>query len=283
MIISKKSQLGLMFDELHIQKIFYQLQIDRVKHLRDIVTEGERHDDGTVTLKVPEEDIEYFKDLPALSNQIELSARIKKFFTDAGVSDIGPEGTRWYLIRDSVEYCSKMVHLGDNFSTRAFRNVRQGKHTYLLGEHEMARFLCYKGYLQGFYFNTADKVVFDFGFDLANEGYFFDTRYSKYFNKIAKIITFVELGDVEVTILEQGKNNGKSKKDGKLTNQSDFKMYVVDTSWNKLIIRTEGFAVRGHFRLQACGEGFMDRKVIWINAFEKQGYVRQPKNIKLRE
>lgn len=272
-----------MFDDVAIQKLFYELQLERVIHLRKIVTEGERHEDGMVTISVPEEDIEYFRDLPQLSNQIELSARIKKFFSEAGVTDITTDNTRWYLIHNSVEYCSKMVHLGDNFSTRAFRNVRQGKHTYLLGQHEMARFLCYKGYLQGFYFNTKEKVVFDFGFDLANEGYFFDGKYSKYFNKIAKIITFVELGDVEVTILEQGKNNGRNKNDGKVTNQSDFKMYVVDTSWNKLIIRTEGFKVRGHFRLQACGEGFMDRKVIWIGAFEKHGYVRQPKNIKLRE
>ncbi len=92
-----------------------------------------------------------------------------------------------------------------------------------------------------------------------------------------KIMIFIELGDIEIVEILKGRNNGKPKSNGKITNTSEYTVYVVDSSWNKLIIRTDGFAVMGHFRLQPCGINFSDRKLIWINAFEKHGYKRSPK------
>ena len=93
---------------------------------------------------------------------------------------------------------------------------------------------------------------------------------------IMQLLSFVELSDIEVTLLNPMKNNGRHKRDGKITNNSPKTVYVVDSSWNKIVMRTDGFAVRGHFRLQPCGPGRMDRKLIWIDAFEKHGYKRKP-------
>jgi hypothetical protein len=53
-----------------------------------------------------------------------------------------------------------------------------------------------------------------------------------------------------------------------------FKINVVDSNYFRTIIRTEGFGVKGHFRLQACGEGRGERRITWINSFEKKGYKR---------
>ena len=39
-------------------------------------------------------------------------------------------------------------------------------------------------------------------------------------------------------------------------------------------IRTESFKVTGHWRFQPCGVGMLERKLIWIDTFEKSGYVR---------
>jgi hypothetical protein len=49
----------------------------------------------------------------------------------------------------------------------------------------------------------------------------------------------------------------------------------LTSSYLKTIVRTEGFKVRGHWRWQAYGEGMKERKLIFINAFEKKGYIRR--------
>ena len=49
----------------------------------------------------------------------------------------------------------------------------------------------------------------------------------------------------------------------------------LDASWYTTIVRNEGFGVRGHFRLQPCGEGRKDKKLIYINEYRKHGYVRK--------
>jgi hypothetical protein len=48
-----------------------------------------------------------------------------------------------------------------------------------------------------------------------------------------------------------------------------------DCGWYTTIIRNEGFSVRGHFRLQPCGAGKKDKKLIYIHEFQKHGYVRR--------
>lgn len=58
-------------------------------------------------------------------------------------------------------------------------------------------------------------------------------------------------------------------------NETDLKIRVVGCEWITTIIRTEGFGVSGHFRFQPCGKDGSDRKLIWINPFQKNGYTRR--------
>ena len=51
----------------------------------------------------------------------------------------------------------------------------------------------------------------------------------------------------------------------------------LDASWYTTIIRSEGFGVRGHFRLQPCGPGRTEKKLVYINEYRKHGYVRRAK------
>jgi hypothetical protein len=53
------------------------------------------------------------------------------------------------------------------------------------------------------------------------------------------------------------------------------KIDYLDCSWYTTIIRNEGFNVRGHFRLQPCGKGKQDKKLIYIHEFRKHGYIRR--------
>ncbi len=57
-------------------------------------------------------------------------------------------------------------------------------------------------------------------------------------------------------------------------NNSNINISFCDTLWRQRI-STDGFKVRGHFRLQPIGECRLKRKLIWIEEFQKSGYNRK--------
>lgn len=63
----------------------------------------------------------------------------------------------------------------------------------------------------------------------------------------------------------------------KYHNDSDHQIEIMDSTWFTEFIKSEAFKVRGHFRLQAHGEGRVGRKLIWIKDFKKEGYTRKAK------
>lgn len=282
MVISKNSQLGLMMNDLFVKKEFLELLGERLSYMINALQNAKSrvNESGELVSTVTFEDAdEKYSD--QLNNSILDEEYHKKMEhnKDVYIFDLLKESNiKNYLICNGVEKCSKMIRVGDNFSSRALSNIKFGIYNYLLGKNEMCIFWVGKGYIKGWYWNREKRIAFEYSFDLDSGKYLFDPKYPQEFIKIAKILTFVELGDIEVITLDKGRNNGKPKNGGKITNTSEYTVYVVDSSWNKLIIRTEGFAVMGHFRLQPCGINHVDRKLIWINAFEKHGYTRKPKS-----
>jgi hypothetical protein len=83
----------------------------------------------------------------------------------------------------------------------------------------------------------------------------------------------MEFAKHETIIVPPNGRNGTQKAE-KLLNDSPIRVQIVDSTWNKVIIREEGFDVDGHLRLQAKGEGRKDRELIWINGYKKHGYKR---------
>lgn len=63
----------------------------------------------------------------------------------------------------------------------------------------------------------------------------------------------------------------------KYVNETKRKITVLDSTWFTTIVKSEGFGVSGHFRLQPCGPNNSERKLIYIAPFEKQGYTRTAK------
>ena len=49
---------------------------------------------------------------------------------------------------------------------------------------------------------------------------------------------------------------------------------IIDSSYLTTIIHIDATSVRGHFRLQPCGKLNLDRKLIWIDPYEKGAYKR---------
>lgn len=66
----------------------------------------------------------------------------------------------------------------------------------------------------------------------------------------------------------------------KIVNDLGFDVTIIDSTWFTNIIHDKEFNVRGHFRLQPIGPGREQRKLIWVNDFKKNGYVRQAKKLK---
>lgn len=52
---------------------------------------------------------------------------------------------------------------------------------------------------------------------------------------------------------------------------------LLSCDWYTTIVRTEGFGVKGHFRMQACGKGYRERRLTYINEYRKHGYIRRAK------
>lgn len=283
MVISRNSQLGLMlFDRevmvdylKHCQK-FLDKEIAGVKdHLQDVKTK----------LKALKGDDYCDSDLPApkkndgdfLWEEINKALAYNPDYKGSEFYTVQNPNPYLYLIQPTVHTCAALIKVNENFSCSIFDKIRDGEHIYLLGKNSFYRFIKFNGVIRGLFWNKKTEAAFEIGFHLKKDQYFYPSLGKQEFNDLVRLMTFIELGDIEVVELPAGRNNGKPKNNGKIANQSNYNVYVVDSSWNQIIIRTDGFAVRGHFRLQPCGANLADRKLIWIDAFEKHGYKRQPK------
>ena len=66
--------------------------------------------------------------------------------------------------------------------------------------------------------------------------------------------------------------------DCKYTNDTDLTVTHLDSKWFTTLVNSQGFKVRGFFRLQPKKkDGEWTKELIWIDEFEKQGYNRQAK------
>ena len=83
---------------------------------------------------------------------------------------------------------------------------------------------------------------------------------------------FKKFADVE-TVFIKGNSRGVFDAE-KVLNETGVPVLILDSKWFRNIVRSEGFAVRGHFRLQPKKiNGEWTKELIWINDFEKHGYT----------
>lgn len=95
-------------------------------------------------------------------------------------------------------------------------------------------------------------------------------------SRLIQILIFMHLCPTEELFLPAGKKLG-TKKTGTYKNDTAIPFTVVTANWNKIVIRTDGFPVKGHIRMQACGPQWSEHKPVWIDGYEKSQYVRLPR------
>jgi hypothetical protein len=95
------------------------------------------------------------------------------------------------------------------------------------------------------------------------------------FGDIFTMILFMKYCELDTKLI---KANRKDHHIGiKYVNETKRNIEILDSTWFTTLVKSEGFGVRGHFRFQPYGPNNSLRKLIWIDAFEKEGYTRQAK------
>lgn len=88
---------------------------------------------------------------------------------------------------------------------------------------------------------------------------------------LVALIFFIKFAPLETKIIKGGAKGYHSG--NKYVNETKNSIEVLDSTWFTNIVRSDGFKVRGHFRLQPCGPGLSQKKLIWVADFEKHGYT----------
>jgi len=95
-------------------------------------------------------------------------------------------------------------------------------------------------------------------------------------NLILTILYFKKYASVE--ILESKAKSKVVLAGCKYLNETDMDIEYLDSKWFTTLVRSEGFKVRGFFRLQPKKkDGAWTKELIWIDEFEKHGYTRKAK------
>ena len=128
------------------------------------------------------------------------------------------------------------------------------------------------------YKNHAQKGIFYYLWGIKDGKLHFppDERNEDFYKEMmefTKLLIFTELTEVETVELGPKQSSG-TRKEGKWLNDTNKNVKVIDSSWNKVLIKGQSFNVTGHVRLQPFGPGMKHRKPIWVEEFEKEGYTR---------
>lgn len=269
MIINKNSQLGLRFQDRAVKVDFLNTLREGLMKRKGVLGHDiEKAKEGGFAPSEEANLVKHYDYVSVVNKAIEKIGEVSLVDTENG---------RHYLICESVYRAAELVKVSESFTGRTLKDIKLGQHTYLMGKDRMISLVVVIGAITGFYYDCKKRIAFQWYIDMESGEYAFYDEYTAEFSEAMRLLTFIELGDIEVKVLEHGRNNGGKKNVDKITNDGHATVYIVDSSWNQIIIRTEGFAVRGHFKLQPCGPKNMDRKLIWIGAFEKHGYKRRPK------
>ena len=101
-----------------------------------------------------------------------------------------------------------------------------------------------------------------------------NSKEQEYFDTIImKELIYMFLSDIDIQILPINGDNGLSRANGKVKNETTTPINLVTEKWNTLTIRVGDYGVRGHMRLQPCGKDRLQRRLIYIAPFMKHKYT----------
>lgn len=159
------------------------------------------------------------------------------------------------------------------------------------GEDEMIKSLCVfhkngaplmfyeSGYLDGSHFGWVSKYYEQSEQFNPQGGEDYSLAwFNKHFLNLATLHMFINYANVDTIEVCRAKKVLFNKQ--KYFNQTNSNITILDSTWFTNIVRSEGFSVSGHFRLQPKKiNGQWTKELIWINEFQKTGYTIKAKKI----
>lgn len=202
---------------------------------------------------------------------------------------VSADNQKAFYITDTILHKIDMLKVnpkGVHFDWSIFNNLPDQKKTFIYSDNSLIRFCVFKGYLCFLWMKATpssenkNNVSLTFNLFHYNQkedrlsNHWDDDKMLETEESIYKLLCFFYFSDNESIVVEPGGRYG-TRKTGKIINTfANFPITIVNSNWNITSIRTEEFGVRGHFRLQPCGPGMKDRKMIFIEPFTKSGYVK---------
>jgi hypothetical protein len=186
-----------------------------------------------------------------------------------------------YLLTATAWEMAQQVRITDKFDYRLLDTLPRQSSSYLLGRGRTFRFTVEDDAVYCFYldydWDTTELTYEMFRID-TTEGFLsgISPRARELAEQLIRAMIFVNLGEVDFLLVPPGRKVGTRATGYK--SEVPFPVKVVDSSWNRYTIRTAGFAVSGHLRLQPHGPGGKLRKIIWVEGYTKKGYVRAPRS-----
>ncbi len=101
-------------------------------------------------------------------------------------------------------------------------------------------------------------------------------EFTEYIRAVICFSLFKTYATVETEVVNLNKKIKPEGESEPLYNAIPFPVTWLNCNWFTNIIRSQGFGVRGHFRMQPIKvNGEWTRELIWINPFQKNGYTRK--------
>jgi len=138
----------------------------------------------------------------------------------------------------------KIERLGSDFTFLFLQNLKKGMETHFNSYSFLAKEFLFSEV------NSIDRSLF-----------------------VVQVLAYLYYGDITERFIP-AKSEIKLSAFSKLLNNSKVPITYVDSLWRQRI-STEGFKVKGHFRLQPIGEKRAKRKLIWIEEYNKDSYNRK--------
>ena len=221
-----------------------------------------------------------------------------KFFSQFNEEELKPFKEQWKWILDdsqnknllftktAIEVCKKIKV--DKFKPSILKIKTPKKYTFLIDDKHFYRVFLNGSEILVLHIKKEDLangqsyLSYDSFKILPNENRVVyppnqnDYLNDKHFVEFIKLLIFTEYSELQEVVIKPNQSYG-TKKQGKYLNETSQNFVLVDSTWNSIIIRKDGFGVIGHFRLQPIGKNREDRKLIYISEFFKNGYIRNAK------
>ena len=216
-----------------------------------------------------------------MGNLNDINQKVDDVFTSILESKV-----KSYLIRKTAMEVIDKIKINGSFDSKVFLRIPVQKAEIVLNENQLYRYWFDGNLLRGI---LIQKVSTTFGPEIRydsfsicpetggkSENIYSDTKVKDIAERLFRILIFLYFSEITQVILKPNGKTGTQSTE-KYKNDLNQTFIIVDTTWNRISIRTDGFPVSGHFRLQPCGKNNEDRILIFIEEYRKNGYVRGAK------